>query len=43
VIEDDLLAAEIQVAVSALGDGSHREGEPFNAVMLVPVSSARLF
>jgi hypothetical protein len=43
VIEDDTLAAEIQVAVSALGDGSLREGEPFNAVMLVPVSSARFF
>ena len=43
VIEDDALADEILAPVAALGDGSHLEGEPFNTVMLVPVSTVRYF
>jgi len=43
VIEDERLAGEVLSSVSELGDGSHVEGEPFNTVMLVPVSAVRHF
>jgi len=43
VIEDDALADEVLTAVSALGDASHLEGEPFNTVLLVPVAIVRHF
>jgi hypothetical protein len=43
VIEDDALADEILAAVAALGDGSRLQSEPFNTVLLVPVSTVRYF
>ncbi len=43
VIEDDELAREVLASVSDLGDGSRLEGEPFNTVLLVPVSNVRHF
>lgn len=44
LVEDDLQAEEILVAVSALDDpSSGEEGEPRNTALLVPVSAARYF
>jgi len=43
VIEDDALAEEVATAVGALGGGAHLEGESFNTIVLVPVSTVRHF